>query len=316
VRTRGDSSIGAGLHRSARASDLAGLVPKAELVATALLGGVATAAADLQLGVVTWSIGLLLSLNQLRTAQRLERQLEPVNRLAELVALDARCDVGLLAQLVDAYSKVPEPEFAALKDAAVALARDELLRLRSEQSSGELATGAYYHWLLPMLEAAGRGHSVRALSQMLSCEWDDSAAEQRFIEANVSAGERGVGIDRIFVMTAEDLIRSRDNPAVARHFSDKKPKNLRGHFVDVARLRLDDSVLARSLGDGFITFDDRVALIDLHSADGSARGVVTTRSATLHQLQQTFAELMVHSRPLTPQLVEQMAQHPPSPAVR
>jgi hypothetical protein len=138
---------------------------------------------------------------------------------------------------------------------------------------------------------------------MMTCEWDDSAPEQRFVEANLAVATRAK-IDRIFVMPLDQVVAARDNPTIRPHFSDEQPENLRGFFVDADRLHHADRRLAERLGDGFIAFDDRVALIDLHSTDGSARGKVTMRSGDLRRIDRTFSELLVHSRPLTPELVE------------
>jgi hypothetical protein len=291
-------------------SDLTRRLPKIELLATALLGTVTTAFADLQLGVATWAVGLLLAVNQVRIAQRLDAELAPVRKLAEYVDLGELCDINAVRQLADAYMKVAEPEFAAPKNEVVNAAREELVRLRTEKTSAELATGAYYSWLLPMLNDTTRGQRISALSLMMSCEWDDSAVEQQFIESNVRAAERGVRVDRIFVMPASQLTEARGNPAVRQHFSDQGPVGLRGHFVDADRLARDDSALAGRLGDGFIAFDDQLALIDLHSTDGSARGKVTKRAATLREIRRTFDELFVHSRPLTPELLEYASAAP------
>lgn len=278
-------------------------LPKAEALATLALGGFATAFASVQLGVVTWAVGLLLTLSQLRISQRLRSSLAPVNRLAQVIDLSESCDVPELRGLIDAYVNVPEQEFAPLKAEVLAVAREELSRLRTEQTSGELGTGSYYRWLLPKIEALGRGQHLQALSLTLSCEWDDSPVERRFIEANVAAANRGVEIDRVFVMPRSMLTWARANPAVAHHFTDREPRRLRGHFVDADRLAHVDRGLAARLGDGFLAFDEKVVLIDLHSADGSARGKVATRPATLRDLRTTFEELLVHSQPLSPQLL-------------
>jgi len=280
-------------------------LPRAEAAATLVLGGCSAAFGNLQLGVVTWSVGLLLTLNQLRAAQRLDAALAPVNKLAEVVDLAETCDVAQLRGLFDAYVSVTEREFEPLKSEVVAAAREELVRLRTEKTSAELGTGSYYHWLLPKLDATSRGQHLRALSRMLACEWDDSPVEQRFIEANVAAAERGVLVDRIFVMPRSLLATARDNPAVRQHFTDENPIGLRGHFVDADRLAQADRRLADKLGDGFIAFDEHVALIDLHSTDGSARGKVATRPTTLRELRTTFEELLVHSQPLSQELLEQ-----------
>jgi hypothetical protein len=283
--------------------ELARRIPKLELAVTLVLGMVAATLTSLQLGVVTWAVGILLTVNQLKIGQRLDAGLARVDKLADVVDLSDHCDVEGLRHLIEEYAKVPEREFAAPKEEVLAAAREELVRLRTEKSSAVLSTGAYYRWLLDMLDETKRPQRVYALSLMMSCEWDDSPVEFRFIEANIRAAQRGVKIDRIFVMPKAQLPFARQNRAVRSHFSDELPKGLRGHFVDADRLRVADRALYERLGDGFIAFDDRVALVDLHSTDGSARGRVTMRSATLREITRTFEELLVHSESLTPELL-------------
>lgn len=283
--------------------DFANRLPKAELAATIALGGCSTAFADLRLGVVTWSVGILLSLNQARIEQRIRRELAPVRQLSAIVDLSEHCDIDGLRHTIDAYVAIHEPELSGLRDEIVEQAREQLVRLRNEKNSGELGTGEYYRWLLPRLARTSRGDQVHALSLMMSCEWDDSNEERRFIENNVSAAKRGVQIDRIFVMPRELLPEAYDNPAVRQHFRDQGPALLRGHFVDAVRLQRTDRGLAARLGSGFIAFDDRVALVDLHTEDGSARGMVTTAAPRLRELDLIFEQLLVLSEPLSVRLL-------------
>jgi hypothetical protein len=278
---------------------LAQRLPRVELAATAALGAGGFAIKP-ELGFVTWAVGILLGVNQMRSDVKTEKSFERLNRLAETLDISSGTSIEQLKLLIDAYSRIPEPEFQTVKEAIVTGARDELLRLATEKSSGELSTGAYYRWLLPMIDNAPVGSTIKALSLMLQCEWDESQAEESFIAANQGAATRGVTISRVFVMPRALLREACENPAVRSHLREEEPANLRGYFVDLDWLRQHDEPLADKLGDGFIAFDPQeVALIDLHSVNGSIRGFVTKLPAELAKIRTVHAELMIHARVLS-----------------
>jgi hypothetical protein len=272
-------------------------LPKAELVATAVLGGIG-ALTDTGLGIFIWTLGVFFAINQMRSDAKSERDLTRVTKLAEIVDIGTACDTDLLRQVIDAYLRIPEPEFQRIKDAVLAQTRDELLRLATQKSSEELSAGAYYQWLISTIDNAPSGATIIALSLMLPSEWDDSQAERYFFEANKRAAERGVIIKRIFVAPRLQLLDACRNPAVRLHLKEEQPANLQGYFVDRDWLKLRDAALAAKLGDGFIAFD-RIALTDLYANGGSIRGTVTmlpTRRAMLKEIHQ---ELMIHAEHLS-----------------
>lgn len=192
-------------------------------------------------------MGILLAINQMRTERKFEDRFERLDTLAEVVDLTHSTDVNELRQLIEAYMRVNEPELGALKSTTVTSALDSLLRLAREKSSGELERTEYYRWLLPMLEAAPSGSEIRALSLMLDVEWDESELERRFIDQNRRAAERGVVIDRVFVMRRGDLAEALSRPEIRSHTSEEKPENLRGHFVDLEKLEETDRALSERL---------------------------------------------------------------------
>ena len=284
---------------------LAKRVPRAELFGTAVLGGVGVAI-EPRLGIFTWSVGILLALNQMRSEAKAEKQFEHLKKLTEIIDLSADCDIAQLREVIDAYLRIPEPEFLRVKAGILSSTRDELLRLANEKSSGDLSSGPYYRWLLPMLEDAAPGSTIRALSLMMTCEWDDSPSERQFIELNKAAARRGVRVERIFVMPRGQLVQALRNPAVRWHLMEEDPPNLLGYVVDFDWLARNDKPLAAKLGDGFIDFhgaERRVALVDLHSVDGSIRGAVTMLPAQLAKLREIHDTLLVHAEELSLQLL-------------
>ena len=123
---------------------------------------------------------------------------------------------------------------------------------------------------------------------MMSCEWDDSEVEQRFVELNQCAAERGVTLRRVFVVKDADRDYLESNEAISWHFGRS---NVSGYVMVHENLKRQDPKLLKKLGDGFIAFDRRVALIDLHSVDGSARGIVTMSSQEISSLYNSFEQL-------------------------
>lgn len=289
--------------RILHAATFPGDLPRFELFIAVVIGGVVAIAISPEFGAVIWAIGALIAVNEARHEARLSERFETVDKLADVFDLSESCQVSELSNVIATYMAIPEPELARVKNGVISIARDELVKLSTEKSSGELPSGEYYSWLLPMLDDAPSGSKVLALSMMMDCEWDESEPERRFIEKNEAAAERGVTVERIFVATADVMAQAlEESPAVQAHLAETQPTGLCGFFVDMNYLEQSDAALLSKLGDGFIDLDGRVALIDLHSVDGTARGKVTMKDATLSTLQDIHDQLSVHARELTTSL--------------
>lgn len=284
-------------------------ISRFELLITVLVGGAVAIFVAPGLGAVIWAIGLLIAIGEARYEARLGKRFETVEKLAEVFDLSKSCEVDELRNLLATYVAIPEPELARVKNSVVATARDDLLKLSTEKSSGELPSGEYYSWLLPMLDTTPRGSTIRALSMMMECEWDGSEPERRFIEKNIAAAKKGALIERVFVAPANVMLKAIDEyPGIKPHFEEEEPENLRGFFVDHSYLEKSDAALLAKLGDGFIDLDGRVALIDLHSKDGSARGEVTMKAASLSKLKDIHEQLLVHATRLNESLADRLRQ--------
>lgn len=283
-------------------------IPRLEAIISLLAGGVIALFVEPSLGAVVWAVGAIVTLAEARHELKLDERLERVDGLATAFDLSHSTKVPEIQNLISNYLAVAEPELARIKDAVIAGARDDLLRLATDKSSGELPSGEYYSWLLPMLERIPSGGSIRALSMMMDCEWDDSEPERRFIQANVDAAQRGVSIQRVFVAPASIMVRAiEDIPALRPQLAYEDPRQLAGYFVGREYLETHDPKLLAKLGDGFIDLDGRVALVDLHSVDGSARGEVTMLQAKLSQLRDIHDQLLLHARLIDTALVKELA---------
>lgn len=247
------------------------------------------------LGTITWSVGALITVAQLKSESATGKQLAPVRRLAESMDLTQSTDVEQLRNLYQTYLKITEPEFAPLKSGVIQEAAEALAVLANDKISKPLSSGEYYSWLLPMVDSARPGAEIHALSLMMAAEWDDSPSERRFIEASKKAAARGVRVSRIFVTQEATMRASLANEAIKLHLSDEQPENIRGYFVDIDWLTSNDPNLRARLGEGFISFDERVALIDLFSPTGQARGQVNMNPSDLARLTTLYSQLEVHS---------------------
>jgi hypothetical protein len=282
-------------------------IPRFEALVALVVGGVVAIFVQPSLGAVIWAVGALLTLAETRRETRLDERFQKVDRLSEAFDLAQSSKLTELQGLISNYLAIPEAELARVKDAVVASARDDLTRLATEKSSGELASSEYYSWLLPMLDDTKEGATVRALSMMMECEWDDSEPERRFIKANAEAAERGARVTRIFVSSPPVMLEAIERmPALRPQLAWESPPNLLGYFVDQSYLQRNDPKLLHRLGDGFIDLDGRVALIDLHSVDGSARGEVTMHPAKLSSLQEIHSQLMLQASVLDKAFVEEL----------
>jgi len=95
-----------------------------------------------------------------------------------------------------------------------------------------------------------------------------------------------------------------DNKGVQAHI-DKVGTHFKPLLVFKESLAKSDPQLLKEVGDGFIAFDERVALVDMSTPDGM-RGYVTMNTGEIHRLKRIFEQLRVHGRELNKELVERL----------
>lgn len=286
--------------RSQRTHIFATRLPWVEVLATFLVGIILYFPLNNKdLAKIAWAIGSMLTVSRLVYERKLEEVLAPVRKLTEVTDLAQECSVDELRNLQRVYLTITEPEFRPVKDLIIADSLDALMRLANDKISEPLAAGEFYGWLLPMIDKAKSGSKIRALSVMMQAEWDDSPTERRFLESSVAAAQRGVTIDRVFVIDEDKVSDALKNPAIRVHAQEEGPGNFRGHLVGRNYLKRQDAGLYSRLGDGFIAFDERVALVDIASPDGLARGQVAMGSAELGRLLRLHEQLLLHSEVLS-----------------
>jgi hypothetical protein len=249
------------------------------------------------LAAITWIIAGFQSLGRFEYSRQLAEELAPVKKLAEIVDLRKKCSVDDIRNILDLYVQITDDNFERVKIAAVREASIKLSRLAFQKRSDTLATGEYYNWLLAIIKDTQPGSEIWAVSMMLSCEWDDTAPENHFLDYNLDAAKRGVTIRRVFVVPEAMIV---DLPNCRPVAAQIDPANKIDALL-VAREYLEEKEkqLLANLGDGLIAFDQRVILIDEHSKDGTARGYVTINPGEIATRRYFFESLLPHAEKLS-----------------
>ena len=249
-----------------------------------------------ELGNVAFLLGPALSAQRRLITRKIEAEVEPVHKLAEVMDLSRELKAQQFSELQKTYLQITQDEFTGLKDEILQQSIRGLNRLVHSKQSEPLAMGAYYAWLLDALRNVDAGMKVWAVSTMMETEWDDSPQEEEFLRLNLEVPERGAELERIFVVPDSIVPELGTNPGVAAHREHLGPR-LRAWVVSRDKLERDDPELLRGLRDGWIAFDEKVALIDELTSTG-ARGFVSMASAEIGRLRRMFDQLRVQGRTL------------------
>lgn len=222
-----------------------------------------------------------------------------IQRISNLIDITEESKVDAIKKMLDIYLNITEKEFSKVKDGILTEAINSLNKLKNNKRSEELASSEYYEWLLPILNNTGNGEAIKAVSCMFDTEWDDSPAEQKFIQGNINAGKKGATVERIFIMNKDILDDALKIPAVSYHTVEEKGTyHLNGFFSDREKVQKKEPSLIEDIGHGFILFNRSVALIDKFDEAGQVRGVVTMNEYDIRALERAFSRLKFYSIPL------------------
>ncbi len=223
-----------------------------------------------------------------------------IQRISNLIDIREESKVDAIKRMLDIYLNITEKEFSKVKEGILTETINSLNKLKNNKRSEELASSEYYEWLLPILNNIGNGETIKAVSCMFDTEWDDSPAEQKFIQGNINAGKKGANVERIFIMDKEILDDALRIPAVSNHTVEEKDNfHLNGFFADRDKVQIKEPRLIDIIGHGFILFNRSVALIDKFDEGGQVRGVVTMNEYDIRELEKAFSRLKFYSVPLT-----------------
>jgi len=277
-----------------------------EALLTLALGAGLSFVSQPWLGAITWIVGGLLVLNRATLLKGfrdlvneyrtyVDGRLSQYDGLAEIVDINFGQRQQALREFNDLFFRITEGDFDPLRQKIVGEAAAELAMLADQKRSNSLVTGEYYNWLLPGVRSAERGSNIWAVSMLLDCEFDDSPEEIEWLKVHLQAIERGVIVDRVFVVAEAERENFPWIPAVRAQIGAAGGTHIR--YVVKERLRRLDPDLLSRLSDGFIAFDRRVIMIDEHSENGTARGYVSKSATLIRRCRDDFETLLAYSSP-------------------
>ncbi len=245
-----------------------------------------------ELAKLTWAVGLLYMVSNLKQAKMLHDELEPVHTLCKMLGFKDKCEVEEISEILEYYLKIDSDRLGPLRSAVVKECRCELRRLAVERASQAICDTQYYDWLMRMLRLCKKGDRVLAVSTMDESAWTDVLPEQRYLQQNIEAAKRGVHVDRIFITTQERLAKVPIANVLGKYVRNR---NMRAYIVLNEVLSAQDSHLLSEVGPGFILFNSEIVMIDSSVPPGSAAGKVSMNDDTLQKYADLFKSLLIHA---------------------
>lgn len=271
-------------------------LPWIEAIVSGFLGIIFLVWVGLDLAEITWIVGALLSLTRYALVTKFEAELLPVRTMSQVLDLQRKLPSDEFQELVRKYLEITEPEFSSVKESVVSECLNRLDKLAREKTSEVLETGDYFNWLFPALEAANEGDEIWAISMMMDIEWEESQPEETFLELNLAAADRGVAVERIFVVRREQYGTLLSNKYIKGQY-DHIGTHLHLLVAEREYLERRDPRLLEALGDGLIGVNDRVVLVDVSAPEGF-RGYVTMNTAEILRRRRLYNNLRVNARPM------------------
>lgn len=240
---------------------------------------------------IAWILGVLLSFNSVAVTRRLREELDAVHRLAQVVDLTQETRISEVSRILRLYLAIQESEFRSLKNEIIEQCADQLSHLANDKAI--VAGGSeYYIWLRDMMRGAGRHEHIRAVSVMAESEWTDIPAEKAYLDENIAAAGRGVRIERVFV-TSKIRLSDSSNLQVLRQHLGHANDGLKAYIVWEEDLAARDPSLRKDVGEGFVLFGDRAALIDVTVPPTTASGRITLHQPDLERCRKLFDRIML-----------------------
>ncbi|WP_335986133.1 hypothetical protein [Glycomyces sp. MUSA5-2] len=228
----------------------------------------------------------------------LARDLLPLRKIADYIEIGPDADYSSLNEVVRRFAAITEPEFSPVKQKIVKDATEQLRLLAINKRSSTLQTGDYYDWLFRQFGTLGNGEYVHAVSMSSDEEWNDSDLERNFLRANIDAAERGVRVERIFIVESKRIAEFLTRSPIDQHTKESEAP-LIGYLVKNEEVTKYDPNLLKQIGEGFIDFNGRVGLEDRFDPSGSARGEVTMLDVDLSRMLEIYNKLIKMATPLS-----------------
>ena len=170
--------------------------------------------------------------------------------------------------------------------------------LKGKNSSGLLESKTYYLFIYALLHGAKT--SVWAVS--MGDEWVINSEEIEFVRMNFEVAKRKVEFERIFVISKEKVDMLISNKHVQEQINNNN-KYFRTWIVFKEDIDEKDENLYRSLGCGFLAFDD-FAVADDSFDDADVRGFVYTQHDDYQKYHLKFTQLRPYAKPFDKEFVE------------
>lgn len=271
------------------------ILPWIELIFTTIIGVIFYFPLQRKdLADIAWILGLFFTFNNIATNRSLKDEFETIHKLSEIIDISQSCNIQEINKILHLYIAIKEFEFTSLKDDIIQKCITQLSSLSHDKTT--VASGGEYHvWLLNMLRLCTRNEQVLAISVMAEAAWTELPAEKGYLDENVKAAKRGVKIDRIFVSSKDRLRVKKNREVISQHINHSK-QGLVAYIVLLEELIIHDPTLLREIGEGFVLFSNRVALIDTSVPPNEVQGTVTMSLEQLKRCQHLFERLKLYAR--------------------
>jgi hypothetical protein len=230
-----------------------------------------------------------------------EEQMSELNdRLADLgKSIDIHHSRGIddVVNIGQSYTSITHPRLQDLKDKIVRSASVELERLRFESRTPVLDEPDFYRWLYHEFATAQSGTLIRIVSMDAPLEWTDTHEEREYWRHNLEAVKRKASIERIFVLDDKRLAEAKQNPVIFEH-RQGSDSGVIGKVVQRDKMSKNSPKDFSDAGEGFILFGDELAIVDVFSPDGQARGFITFNSTEVRRYSELYSKFDAVARPL------------------
>lgn len=164
--------------------------------------------------------------------------------------------------------------------------------LKEKNDSGYLESRLYYLYIFALLHGA----SKRVWAVSLGDEWIDTPEEKEFLRMNFEVAKKKIEFERFFVVTKEQIPRLLNADPVKAQI-DYRNSFFKTYIVLKEDLDAVSPDLYRSLGQGFLAFDDFAVADDRFQYD-IARGYIFTGQDICKDFSLKFSNLRDFAKPL------------------
>jgi sulfatase maturation enzyme AslB (radical SAM superfamily) len=227
---------------------------------------------------------------KIKVSNELSRIIRPYIAQSELPHLPDQ-----FIKLFEMYSKIEQGFVLPVRDRIIEDAFDSLHLLYHHNYQPPLSENEFYDRCENLMITTPSFSTIKAISVMLKCEWNDSQEETQFWKANLNATNKKVTIERIFIVKKNESHRIFKIPQIKNHINNSGGF-LKSYIIEREYLSEKDPELLASVRDGFLLFD-KTALLDKDPLTGS-RGLIVTDKDKLFELHRLFDNLKKYTKDL------------------